>query len=547
MRRSHSYALLCTGLIGFFCLFARGHLESGDSLASMQGARAWWLRGNPGLMTKAQADAAPATTPTWALEHYLAGIINDPNNPTYGRKGVGDRAYVWFPIGHQALFVPCVALGDAVEEVWPEPARASERALGEVFGVQFWPQFFASFLSPLAGAGMFVVLLLLACTLGASRRDALIATFVATICTQFWPGTTETMSNAPGTFFLFLTAWLVARYAAGSRASILAVAGFVAGAGVLIRYPQATAVLVLGAWVLYAAYRRGRLVHIVWFALGGLPWALVLLGLNDLRFDDPFETGYSNSAGFGLMPIHQGLFLIACAWGKGVLWFTPLLFVVIPLAFTRAARGAPTTAALAIFGITLAMYSSVVYWAAGQCWGIRYMTAPITLLSVIVLAKTTPWRRWPRRFVALAALGAVFTLGGILTSYPGHQHYAFVAAPKTFGANLPNIDNNINHWLRGTPIVGHWIYASLSASGRIDEGGAENTVEPLFGVDMGDDVVPQAPVNHRGFRHFWWRWLGHLAPDFPVFWVVLAWIAGAAACLWLGLRSWLGADRPASA
>jgi hypothetical protein len=144
---------------------------------------------------------------------------------------------VWFPIGHQALFVPCVAFGDACLQRWPqlEQRSTAASARGPLLGAQFWPQFFASFLSPLAAAASVLVLIALCRRLGASPREAIGIVVVATLCTQFWPGSAETVSNAPGALFLYATVLGFAHYSSGASARALLAAGSCAGVAVLIR------------------------------------------------------------------------------------------------------------------------------------------------------------------------------------------------------------------------------------------------------------------------------------------------------------------------
>ena len=66
----------------------------------MHAARALYVRGDSGL--KAQGDD------TWAAERVIA------QSGLFGMPGAGGKHYVWFPIGHQLMMVPCVALGGTI-------------------------------------------------------------------------------------------------------------------------------------------------------------------------------------------------------------------------------------------------------------------------------------------------------------------------------------------------------------------------------------------------------------------------------------------------
>lgn len=545
MRACRPDLWLFLACLSVFGVLAHGYLENTDTLVSMQGARAWWLRGDPGLVTAEQSETLPADAPTWELEHLVASFITRPDAPTFGRTGANGRHYVWFPIGHQALLIPCVVLGDLFTDWWPEPEIASV-ALRGPYGQQFWAQWFASFLSPLCAALTVVVLLRLARVLLAAygggpprERDAVGIAIVAAFCTQFSPGAVETMSNMPGTFLLTLTVLHVARYTLdpAARSRSLLWAGLTGGAGVLVRYPLALSVTILGVWALVVAVRRRRSRDIGQFVLGGLPFAVLLMGLNAWRFGSVSETGYSGSSGFGTLDPWLGLFAIFAAPGKGVLWFTPLFLLLLPAALQ--VRTAATAVAAALVVVTVATYCTVVYWAAGQCWGIRYMTAPLALFTVVVLAQHRPWARgagWRWSFAAAAALGAAISLGGHITPYVGQQHLATYAGRAEYGWDLPNVDNNVNFDPRLSPVHTHWTYAWASAGGlfgnrdfdKNELADIDHAVRAVFGVGLGDPPahwlphLTQPAAPDREFLHWWPRWTAATVRGFPWWLVFLA-------------------------
>jgi hypothetical protein len=71
-----------------------------------------------------------------------------------------------------------------------------------------------------------------------------------------------------------------------------------------------------------------------------------------------------------------------------------------------------------------------------------------------------------------------------------------------------------------SPLKSHWVYAWLSATGRLAQGGSANTTEPLFGVRVDADAATLRPsrVEDVAFRHWWWRYGSDLFgwPQWPV-------------------------------
>lgn len=540
-------ALLFLGSLLAFAFSAHGYLENTDAEITMHASRAWWQRGGPGLVGPGRETLLAGGQSSWPAEQAIVGAyLEDPKLPRYGRMGIDGKGYVWFPIGHQALFVPAMALADLCARLWPDTeARFRELKADPLRGQFFFERFFASFLSPLAAAGTVIALWLLLRALGVRAKDALIAIGVATLCTQFWAGSRETLSDMPGTFFLVACAALVARYArplpAGGDPGTLLLAGLLGGLGVLVRYPQALPLAGLGMWAAHATWRAKHLVHLVWFAAGGLPALALLLYANQSRFGDPLETGYSGGVGFSSYPLLYGLPLLFLAFGKGMLWFSLPLWSAFAQLGKRAVRSAaPLRFVLLTFVVPLPLYATLHYWAAGQCWGIRYLTGVIVLFVAVALALGRPWQSSPRTFWAIAALGFVLSAGGIVTSYVGHQQYAYLAAPVEWQRPPNEVDNNVNFEPRYSPLHGHWVYAWLAASGRIESGRSEDSTEPLFGVRVTGTAPPRR--EDSGFRHLWWRYVRDVWPGFPSALVGAGLAVAALALLALGARGLLRAD-----
>lgn len=528
--------LLGLGLFLLLGTFAHGYVENTDGEASLHAARALWQRGDLGL----RADAADG----WEAERAIAAGRH------YGMAGRNGAHYLWFPVGHQLLLVPCVAAGELLARWLPGPEAALRARLGPLWGEMFWARFLASFLPVLAAAGAALMLHRIAHGILGTHREALLVMAVAVGATQFLPGSSETLSDMPGAFLLLACAALVFDHHAGRGAWWTAfLAGVLGGLAVLVRYPHAVPVAVLGILLLRGA--RGRARDALGFVLGGLPALIALLAANWLRFGDPLETGYSAGVDAANLsfPLWWGVPLILLAPGKGALWFSPPLWLALGLAL-RHLHNRVVLAALATLILPLVVAGRSASWAAGQCWGIRYVTPSVVLLLCVVFAIARPWRTWPKAFAAFALLGVLISLGGVLAPYRGHQELAGKAARVVYAEEVArgevpenDLPNRYHVHPRFSPLHTHWIYAGLNLTGRMAEGGAANTTLPLFGVEVPGPVRP-AHEEDLGFRHWWMRYVGLVGgPD--ALWLFLPWAAATLLCLVLAVRRLCAIDRAA--
>src|SRR5690606_27059758 len=230
---------------------------------------------------------------------------------------------------------------------------------------------------------------------------------------------------------------------------------------------------VLGAWALFVALRRRRPLDAAWFVIGGLPPAALLVYANLWRFGDPLETGYSAAPGVGSYPVHWGLTMILASFGKGILWFAlPLWLAFAQLGKPEVRRSAALWFALAVLLVPLPFYASLHYWAAGQCWGIRYLTGSIVLFIAVALGLGRPWRSSPVVFSVVVLLGLIGSAGGIVTSYRALWPFAATAAEQHWDrpGGAETLTDNINWEPRFSPLHASWNYARLSAAGRISSG-----------------------------------------------------------------------------
>lgn len=537
---------------------AHGNLESTDTAVTMQGARALWLRGDSGLLRASDGGE-------WLAETMLADYIVAAAPNGMGRTGAdGRHQYVWFPIGHLYALVPFVALGEWLAQVFPGVEGEYRRRTGDAFYHE--GQFvldqaaIALLLPPLVGATTLVLLWLIARALGCGERQCLLVAATIVFGTQCLATARETISNGCGLVFL-LAAVLVAvraQFAAPSRRALVA-AGLAAGAAVLCRYQQAAMLVPLGLLLGVAAWRRRRLGELAWFGLGGLPLAVLLLAVNHARFADPTVTGYPPLGTWAFnYPIWLGLPRMLIAASKGILWLSPLLWVVLPALVRRSVPVPLRWFAIAALALPMAMFSMLTGgWQSGQCWGSRYVTDGIVLASVLVLAGTRPWQRWPRAFWLTTGLGLLVNVTGIVAPVRGHAQLAAQATVALYegelarGAIAPHdlaavrVDLPDHFYMEWWASVLHanWRYAAQSLRGAWEDpagrprNGVEHTIGPVFAITSADPAHGAAPGHweDRAGRHLGSKFWGDLL-GVPWWLLLLPVLVAAATMLSIGWR-----------
>jgi hypothetical protein len=512
--------LLAIWLATFFAFaaVAHGNLETTDAAFTMQAARGLWQRGDSGLRTAAQGGEVPGET-------MGADYIRTTSS---GKIGTNDLAYPWFPVGHVWLLVPVVAVGDALAARLPTlDATFRERvAAGAVDGgmtsiIQGRPVVTQGLISllvpPAAAASLLVLLLVIAARLGAGRRDALIAALSILLATQAFAFGRETLSDGPGLVCL-LAALLgvVAVHTRGGTAAGLFAAGLAAGAAVLFRYQNAALLVAIGALLLWDCQRQRRPGSFAAFCLGIAPSAVLLLAVNHARFGDAFDTGYPKYGDWLDQPLWLGAIKILFAPGRGVAWFSPLVWLALPVALLRVERPVLRWLGWLLFLFPLALFALARGWQGGQCWAARYVTHGLVALLVLTLPQTAPWRRWPRLWIGLLLAGFVVNVTGVIAPVRGVLQLGAQAIAARGDVGDPA---DLTGWqLRYTPLLANWRYAAASRAGGFEDerghprNGSAHTIEALFGVAATRPEHGQAPVRweDRCGRHLWWRFWGDL-------------------------------------
>jgi hypothetical protein len=220
-----------------------------------------------------------------------------------------------------------------------------------------------------------------------------------------------------------LAAYLLATRRGGGIGAAAA-AGAVVGVGVTVEYTLGVLVVVLGVVVLLGGEgvadraRRGAA-----YALGGLPFALLLGWYHHLAFGGPLEVGYRygqfaehDSGIVGVRLPDPATTATVLLGERGLLVLTPIVLVGIVGLVVALRRGIgprrDTVAALVVVGCFVAIMGGWSNPWAGASPGPRYVTPALPFLAGGV---AVAWARWPVAAFAAAFAGTVGMALGTFT------------------------------------------------------------------------------------------------------------------------------------
>lgn len=550
---------------GTFLLFvsvAHGNFETTDAGFTMHAARSLWHRGDSALLTAAEGGD---------LEGEKAGAFYIKKSEREGARksgkiGVNGHAYVWYPIGHVFLLVPFIPLGEGVAKLLPDADQKFRQTTASYAGTYreghpVVTQGLISLLLPsLCIATSILLLYRIARELGANGRDAAWTALTIGLATQAFSLGREQLSDGPGLMLLLAALLPVLRIYRDTHGRHTAWwAGLMSGAAVLLRYQTALAVIVFAGLLVVACRRRRSYRELLLFAAGGAPLLLVFLVTNYLRFGSPLITGYPEVGDWFTAPAHVGLAKILFGAGRGIMWFSPILWLGIPLALQRRQQIAFRGLAWALFATPLLIFMTAQGWQGGQAWAIRYVTPGVVALLAIVLPQTKPWRSWPKTFRSLVALGCLVSLTSVIAPVRGQIQLASQAvradraqafAADSITAAEAGVDPaDFGGWHpRYTPLLANWRYAMRSCVGGFEDEagrprhGGPNGIESLYGVVPSEEKHAFVPMHwtDRCGRHLWWRFWGDL-------YGLSGWLLVLPVLILGALLSWCGWRRLAAA
>jgi hypothetical protein len=318
----------------------------------------------------------------------------------------GVKLYAQQPFLTSAVHLPGVALRFAITKRYPAVDTLIKPLTSHV-GTQV--------VAALGCLVFFRLLLYLGLSLGAASFGALLmafASFLAIYSRTAWSEAVQATC-----FVGFYSALLRLRDSPSRRTGIW----FGIWMGLLINSKYAFALVLPGTLLFlgWHAWKRRQIAPLLraaaWPALPGAFFLAVILWYNWARTGVSTNSGYPTVAGLAASVFREnllfGLWSYLFSFGKSIFLYNPplvLSLVALPLVWRK--HRACLWALLLTAAPIVCLYSKFVFWSGDWCWGPRYLLflVPPALLPAAFLVDDC---LRGKRFIALAACGAVFLVG----------------------------------------------------------------------------------------------------------------------------------------
>ena len=406
--------------------------------------------------------------------------------------GVDGRYYSPYGIGHPIYGIPFYLVGRTIEQ-WsgfstakPEIFRKAAFVLG----------------SAIAAALTVWIAFWFALRVGGDVKDATYSALTLGFATLLWPyakfgfnAPLATLCGLAGTY----ATWAGVR-SGRSGMQWLGGAGF-AGA-LFVKHELVLVAVPLAVWVAFGS--RDRPLVIKGLLRLGLPIAIaavVTLIYNDVRFENPLDTGYLRDQTVIPGSIWIGIPGLLVSPGRSLFLYSPIALVGLG-ALARLWRSDRATALLfaGILGILLLFYGSLGFWDADRSYGPRYLVPvlPYLCISLSLWFHRSPQRGVRRAVMAVAVFSAVVQVPGVLLDF-SKAGYAVDVGPRTWEQR---------RW--------EWQSSGLVLNAKAALEAIPANVRYLSGVEQPPPVRP-ADARSPGFSDqfaysvdFWWVYLVYM-------------------------------------
>jgi len=237
------------------------------------------------------------------------------------------------------------------------------------------------------------LLFILVRRLGYEERIALGVALLFGLATIAWVYSKYLFSEPLAGLLLVATSYLLLIFRQEGGHWRAALAGLLVGLAVLTRANNLFLVPVFGLYLYLVASSRvagsriagsrvtsSRVLPVLYFVLGLMPPALMLMGYNWARAGNPLQTGYDLTIFSPNLAL--GLYKLLFSPLRGLIIYSPLLIMSIPgLIWLWGRRRAEAGLIAALTGITIIIFA---VWSSGEglSWGSRFLVPVVPLLCL---------------------------------------------------------------------------------------------------------------------------------------------------------------------
>lgn len=385
----------------------------------------------------------------------------DHGNLAPGRDG---RMYSVYNPGHVVLLAPIYAIASSL----PTPFG---------FDAHYAAAFGASFLGLIAHFLTGLLLLAFLVRIGVDRESSLLAAALFAFGTVSLPHATDGYEHPFEALAVLSSFYLLASRKDRSTDLLHVVVGLVLGLGIAFRY---TAVLALPGLAIVARGWRERFL----IGLGTIPSIFGMLLYNWYRFGSFFDTGYPTAwrishgetaigrTGFDPMNIPENLANLLLSPGKGLLWYAPVLVLVVPAwKHFRDSRAKLADGICIATLLYLTFYSANFAWHGSVwTWGPRY-TIPIVPMLMLSIGFLISRRRWRRAVLVVGTVSVLIQTVAVSADYRRHLL-------EEYSSGLPNFEERLLHDPSASPVLAQFESAGHVVSETLGGGDFEPFIPP---------------------------------------------------------------------
>ena len=362
-----------------------------------------------------------------------------------------EKSYAFYGLAYSLMAVPLIELGNHLAPLLTDNERnifnatkTPQRVHWDDWSPDNWPVpiqiFTASWLNAFLTAAWVTCFFLVGCELKFGEKASLVMALLAGLATPL-SHYAQTFFSEPLAGLAFMLHYLLLLISQRKQWSqgYLFFSGLALGWVVLTKValtvlclPAVIYLIVLLLWSstdLLSWTKKMRFIIIKGGALAlglAIPCTILLI-YNYLRFNSVFETGYSEVC-LWTTPFLEGIYGLLFSAGRGLLCYTPLIFVSIALAgkFSKSYLKEGIYC-IAIFASILLLYAKWFMWEGGWCWGPRFLIPIIPFLLLPIGASLNNYKKWTTLgklgFISIVLISLVISINGLLVNYIDYYQY----------------------------------------------------------------------------------------------------------------------------